>query len=219
MLLADLAKLTQPALATAVEVLREVLVELFTDAPPQISDSKALRRRWQAVCKIVARQNPNAQVVAKAFEDLNPSALLTNIRAGQPEVVHAKAEELHVDLPRNDCDGPPVHRFADTRSGSARAVRMGTWPLPQVPQLAVTGRISRPGTDAHSALRLVRCRLGVSAAALPVLRQSRSPHARLLSCRRRREPLPRGDLRAGVSWLCQDDLDAQRLVAAAIAGR
>jgi hypothetical protein len=123
--LADLAKLTQPALATAVDVLREVLVELFGEVGPTCRvgpeaplgriendtseaarsrpaggtylDPKALRKRWLAICKIVARQNPNAQAVAKAFDDLTPSALLTNIRAGQPEVVHAKAEELHLD--------------------------------------------------------------------------------------------------------------------------
>jgi FdhE protein len=121
--LADLDKLTQPALAVSRRVLHEVLQALFaepivettpaldgalarqklTEGTPLLQglslalDLKSLRRRWQAVCAAVERQNPEAGAAAPALDELKPSELLSEILAGRSESVHARAEALHLD--------------------------------------------------------------------------------------------------------------------------
>jgi FdhE protein len=123
--LAELAKLAErkPSLATSCQVLQEAISGLFAEPVAEVApvlepalaqdkraaglpllrgetltfDEKSLRRRWLAVCRAVGRQNANAQAVAEAFDALDPSSLLVEVLAGQPEAVHARAEALKVD--------------------------------------------------------------------------------------------------------------------------
>jgi FdhE protein len=121
--LAELAKLTQPSLATACAVLAEMLPVLFAEppaaAPPALDgvrsqerlaqgipllrevtvtlDEESLRRRWRGVCRAVKRQNASAKEVSEAFDGVGPGALLSEVLAGRPEAVHAKADSLQLD--------------------------------------------------------------------------------------------------------------------------
>jgi len=120
-----LAKLAQekPSLAASCDVLCEVLPVLFgkpvVETPPALDaaiahdklaagipllrgeavaiDATSLKRRWQAVCAVVERQNANAKRIASGFAELAPPALLSEVLAGRSEAVPARAQALGLD--------------------------------------------------------------------------------------------------------------------------
>src|SRR5262245_15758838 len=89
--------------------------------------------------------------------------------------------------------------------------------LPVVWQFSEARRISRPGANSFSALRLVCGPVAVSPAALPRVRPAGPSASRLPPRRRRTKQVAGGNLR-GVPAIRQDGIDAHAPVTAATVG-
>jgi FdhE protein len=127
--LAELRQLAQhrPTLTAPVEMLREILPQLFANPPaeqaPAIThdstaaksaggipllrgeavalDVPSFRDRWFAVCQAMRKhQNPDgaqALISALEWEKLVPAEMLASVLAGRPEEIHARADILGLD--------------------------------------------------------------------------------------------------------------------------